>query len=331
MKYIPFANTDFQVSNLCLGTMNFVSRCDYPTSEGIVKFAWEQGVNFFDTAAMYSAGEAEVYFGRAVKQLPREKLFVVTKVVSGIDRASILSSIDESLSRLQMDYVDLYLIHWPVTGMHIVEMMEALNQVVSSGKARKIGVCNFPAYLLAAANGVATQNGWEKLCCNQVAYNLIERGVEVEILPQAVLENIAIMTYRPLVIGLLTGKFRQGMPMDPATRGATDSRVITWFSQYSDSLERFYEFAENKGVSPSQLALAWLLHSPAVTAPIVGASSIQQLSSTLQANEVELSDYEYRTVTSIFNTDVKEESTQLFPGNKYNFPRLRRNLFLAEK
>lgn len=331
MKYVYFSDTNFQVSNLCLGTMNFASRCDYSTSEEIVKYAWEQGVNFFDTATMYTDGEAEKYLGKAVKQLPREKLFIVTKVIAGLDQKSILSSIDESLSRLQMEYVDLYLIHWPVQGMKIMEMMEALNQVILLGKAKKIGVCNFPAYLLAAANGVAAENGWERFCCNQVAYNLIERGVEVEILPQALLEKIAIMTYRPLSMGLLTGKFHHGMAMDPDTRGATDSRVITWLSQHGDSLERFYEFAEHRHISPAQLALSWILYSPAVTAPIIGASSVRQLSLTLKANEVALSDYEYRTVTSLFHTEVKEESMQLFPGTKYNFPRLRRNLFLAEK
>ncbi|NMB94918.1 MAG: aldo/keto reductase [Flexilinea flocculi] len=328
MKYSKFADDDFKVSKICLGTMNFADRCDYKTSEEIVRLAWELGINFIDTAAMYSNGEAERYLGKAMKALPREKIFLVTKVVKGIDRDSILSGIDESLERLQTDYVDLYLIHWPVAGMDLVEMMESLNQVVHSGKARNIGVCNFPAYLLAAGNRIAQERGLKKLNCNQVAYNLIERGVEVEILPQAILEKIAIMAYRPLAIGLLTGKFSQGMKMDPATRGATDARVITWLSDYGKSVDRFVHFAEKKGVKPAQLAAAWVCHSPAITAPIIGVSSTRQLLSSVEAINVELSDEDYNTVTEIFPTEVWEESLQLFPGLKFNFPRLRRNLFL---
>ncbi|HPJ64004.1 MAG TPA: aldo/keto reductase [Flexilinea sp.] len=331
MKYIKFPQTDFHVSRICLGTMNFSSRCDYPTSEKVVKYAWEAGVNFFDTAAMYSDGIAETFLGKAVKDLPREKIFIVTKVISGVDKTNILLSMDESLRRLQMDYVDLFLVHWPLKGMNITNMIDGLNTIIENGKAKNIGVCNFPAYLLGAANEISIQKGWKKLSCNQIAYNLIERGVEVEILPQAILENIGIMVYRPLVMGLLTGHFHEGMPMDPSTRGSSDSRVITWLSQYGDALERFYRFAKEKGVHPTQLAIAWILHSKAVTAAIVGASSAEQLNETLKSSEIDLTDEEYDDVTSIFNTEVKEEGLQMFPGTKYNFPRLRRNLFLSTK
>ena len=328
MKYTKFADDDFKVSKICLGTMNFADRCDYKTSEEIVQKAWELGINFIDTAAMYSNGEAERFLGKAMKALPREKIFLVTKVVKGIDRDSILSGIDESLKRLQTDYVDLYLIHWPVQGMDLIEMMESLNQVVRAGKTRNIGVCNFPAYLLAAGNRIAQERGWKKLNCNQVAYSLIERGVEVEILPQAILENLAIMAYRPLAIGLLTGKFTQGMKMDPTTRGATDSRVITWLSDYGKSVDRFVHYAEEKSIHPAQLAAAWVSHCPAVTAPIIGVSSTRQLLSSVEAINVELSDEDYVNITEMFPTEVWEESLQLFPGLKFNFPRLRRNLFL---
>lgn len=328
MKYKNFSTDEFKVSNLCLGTMNFAERCDYKTSEEIVHQAWDLGINFFDTATMYSNGEAERFLGKAIKSLPREKLFIVTKVIKGIDSKSIVFGIDESLSRLQTDYVDAYLIHWPVPGMDLLDMMDGLNQVLRKGKTRNIGVCNFPAYLLAAANQIAIEQGWKKLCCNQVAYNLIERGVEVEILPQAILQNLAVMAYRPLAIGLLTGKFTQGMKMDPATRGATDSRVITWLSQHGKSIDRFVQFAKDKGVQPAQLAAAWVSYSQAITAPIIGVSSIKQLLSSAEAVNVVLSDSEYQTVTEMFHTEVWEESLQLFPGLTYNFPRLRRNLHL---
>ena len=331
MKLKKYAHTDIELSNLCLGTMNFASRCDYSESEKIVREAWELGINFIDSAAMYSQGESEKFLGDAMKALPREKLFLVTKVVKGIDCESIVSSLEESLTRLKTDYVDLYLIHWPVEGMSLTEMMRGLNETIKSGKTKFIGVCNFPAYLLAAANQIAIQNSWEKLSCNQVAYNLIERGVEVEILPQAMLEKIAIMAYRPLSMGLLTGNLRHGSPLDPKRRGATDARVITWLSQHGDHIEQFIKMAENLNVSPVQLAGAWVCHSPAVTAPIIGVSSVEQLISTVKIDEFELSDDDYQLLNSIFDTEVKEESLQKFPGITYNFPRLRRNLTLSQK
>ncbi|OUC07540.1 hypothetical protein RY27_14310, partial [Litorilinea aerophila] len=198
MNTVEFANTGVHVSEMCLGTMMFGSRCDVAEADRILGACLDQGVNFIDTAAMYGNGETERILGQIMKGR-REKLFLATKVHKGVDRRSILESIDESLARLQTDYVDLYLIHWPVEGMRPLEIMEALNQVVTQGKARFVGCCNYPAWLLAHSNAIAARNGWAPLVCNQVAYNIIERGVEVEILPQAMAEGIAITAYRPLV------------------------------------------------------------------------------------------------------------------------------------
>lgn len=329
--YTDFSDSSSKVSKICLGTMMFGEKCDYSQTEAIVRKAIDLGVNFFDTAAMYANGETERYLGKALAGAQRENLFIATKVAKGIDRLSILQGIDESLSRLQMDYVDLYLIHWPVVGMNLTEMMGALNEVVVSGKARMVGCSNFPGYLLASSNAVAVQNGWPKLVCNQVVYNLFERGVEVEILPQALLDGIALTAYRPLAVGLLTGKYRSGMRMDAATRGASDSRVITWLSQHGDEIERFIQYAEEKRLQPAQLAVAWVLHSPAITSAIVGVSSVSQLEASVKAADVVLTEEEYQTITAMFHTEVIEEGLQLFPGLKYNFPRLRRNLSVACK
>jgi aryl-alcohol dehydrogenase-like predicted oxidoreductase len=330
VRTTTFSASPKKISRLCLGTMMFGDKCDYPTSESIVRTALDLGINFIDTASMYSNGTCEEFLGKSLKGR-REEVFIVTKVVKGIDRKSIIESIDESLKRLQMEYVDAYLIHWPVPGMDIKEMMAGLNEVVKAGKTKYVGCCNFPAWLLASANAVAAENGWPKMVCNQVAYNLIERGIEVEILPQAMAEGIAIMAYRPLAVGLLTGKFRQGKPFAENARGTTDSRVITWFTQHSNSIERFVNFAEAKGVPPAELAVAWVAYSPAVTAPIIGVSSVDQLKDSAKADNIKLSPEEYKTITDMFDTEVKEEGLQLFPGLKYNFPRLRRNLFLLKK
>ncbi len=327
MKQVAFADTGVMVSELCLGTMMFGGRCDEAESDRVLGSAIDHGVNFIDTAAMYGNGVTEEILGRIMAGR-RDKLFLATKVHKGVDAASITSSIDESLQRMQTDYVDLYLIHWPVEGMRPTEMMEALSKVVAQGKARFVGCCNYPAWLVGHSNAIAAQNGWPRLVSNQLAYNIIERGVEVEIFPQAVAEQIAITPYRSLVQGLLTGKYRWGQPLPENTRGQSSSQVITWLSQYGEGLERFLRFAERRGISPVDLALAWVRHSPAVTAPIVGVSSAAQFEASLSAFEVDLTDEEYQEVSYCFNTEVKEEGFQRFPGTKYNFPRLRRNVNL---
>ena len=327
MKQVEFANTGEKVSEMCLGTMMFGQRCDEAESDRILSAAIEHGVNFVDTAAMYATGYTEEILGRIMKG-KRDKLFIGTKVHKGVDARSILESIDESLKRLQLDYVDLYMVHWPVPGMKPQEIMEALSQVVGQGKARYVGCTNYPAWLLAHSNAIAARNGWPFLVNNQVAYNLVERGVEVEILPQAMAEKIAITAYRPLAAGLLAGKYQAGQPLPQDARVQTDSRLLTWLAQHGESVDLFNAYAAKRGVHPAQLATAWVRYSPAVTCPIVGASSLNQLQASIGAFEFDLSQEEYDDLTRLFDTEVKEEGLQKFPGMKYNFPRLRRNLNL---
>jgi aryl-alcohol dehydrogenase-like predicted oxidoreductase len=330
MNYVKFAATEAQVSELCLGTMMFGGRCDEAEADRILGTAVDNGVNFIDTAAMYGDGLTEEILGR-IMQGRRDKLFLTTKFHKGADRASILSSIDESLQRMQTDHVDLYLIHWPTQGMNPTEMMEALNSVVQSGKTRYIGCCNFPAWLLAHFNTIAAVNGWARLQCNQLAYNIIERGNEVEIFPLAVAEKIAITTYRTLIQGLLTGKYGWGKPLPENTRGQSSPQVITWLSQYGEGVDRFVNFAKQRGITPTTLAVAWTRYSPAVTAPIIGVSTLPQFEETLQSFDYDLNAEDYAEVTSFFNTEMREEGFQRFPGMKYNFPRLRRDLNLLQE
>ncbi len=325
MRLIELATTGVKVSEICLGTMNFGSRCDQRASTEIVTAALDQGVTFFDTAPMYSTGASEEYLGNALRG-KRSSVFIATKVHQGLDRRTILASLDESLRRLQTDYVDLYMIHWPAPGMDVCEVMGALNETVKSGKVRFVGCSNYPAWLLAYSNRIAERNGWPGLVCNSVAYNLIERGVEVEILPQSVAENIAINPHRVLAVGLLSGKYSSTAPIHPDLRGNTDSRVITWLSQYGESVDRFNRFAGSLGISPASLAIAWVRYSKAITYPIIGFSSVQQLADTVKAFDFNLTSDQYTQVTGLFDTEVWEEGLQLFPGFKYNFSRLRRNL-----
>ena len=321
MRYVEFGNTGETVSQMCLGTMMFGRRCDEAESDRILGAAIDGGVTFVDTAAMYAEGVTEEILGRILKGR-RDKLFVATKVHKGVDAQSILESIDESLARLQLDFIDLYLIHWPKVGMRPEEIMEALNRVVAQGKARYVGCCNYSAWLYAHSNAIAARNGWASLVCNQIPYNVIERGAEVEILPQAVAEGVAITTYRPLVRGILAAKYPVGGPVPADSRGQTDARIPAWVEKYGQAITRFNQFAADRGLHPAQLAIAWVCHSPAVIAPIVGASSAAQLEATIPTFEVELSDDEYVEVAEMFDTAVKEEA-----GGR--FPELRRTLDLV--
>jgi len=316
MKQIEFANTGVQISEMCLGTMMFGDRCDETESANILNTALDNGVTFIDTAASYCEGVTEEILGRIIKG-KRESLFLGSKVTRTTDAEWILQSIDESLARLQTDYLDLYMIHWPRENMDTYAMMEALNQVVVAGKARFIACCNFPAWLLAHCNAIAERNDWAKLVGNQIPYNLIERGVEVEVLPQAVTEKIAITTYRPLLLGILAGKYKPGEPIPEDSRGTTDERIPAWVDKFSDGLQQYHQFASDHGLHPAQLSVAWLRKSQGVTSPIVGVSSERQLGASIDAFNFDLSDEQYEQVTAMFDTAVKEET-----GG--NFPNLRR-------
>ena len=321
MNNIEFANTGVEVSEMCLGTMMFGDRCDEAESARILDTAVAQGVTFIDTAAGYCGGLTEEILGRIVKG-KRQDLFIGTKVTKNTNADWITQSLDESLARLQTDYVDFFMIHWPRENMKIEPMMAALNDAVQAGKTRFVGCCNFPAWLLAHCNAVAQRNGWAKLVGNQIPYNLIERGAEVEVMPQAVADNIAITTYRSLALGLLTGKYQPGQPIPVDSRGTSDKRVPEWLEKYGAAINGFYQFAADRNLHPAQLAVAWVRHSPGVAAPIVGVSSERQLQASIDAFDVTLSADEYAELTGMFDTAVKEES-----GG--NFAPLRRVLNLV--
>ena len=315
MKYTVFGRTGEQVSELCLGTMMFGDRCDEAESHRILSAAVDYGVNFLDTAAMYCNGLTEEIVGRWLTPHPRQDVFLATKVHKGIDAASILSSIDESLARLQTDYVDLYMIHWPVEGMRPAEIMEALSQVVAQGKTRFVGCCNYPAWLFAHSNAIAAEHGWSPLVCNQLPYNLIERGAEVEIFPQAHTESIALTAYRPLVLGLMTGKYRPGQPLPDNVRADNDPRIEQWLNRFGSAFTQFFAFAETKSLHPAQLAIAWLRHIPAITCPIVGVSSLNQLATNVAAFDVDLTPDEVNVITVMFeDAEVQEIGGGGFPA-----------------
>lgn len=304
MKYTTFGSTGVEVSEMCLGTMMFGDRTDEAESDRILGHVIDQGCTFIDTAASYCKGGTETILGNILKGR-RDKLFIGSKIVSKTAPADFANALDGSLTRLQTDYVDLHMVHWPHPQMDTTQMMEALNSLVTSGKARFVGCCNFPAWLFAHCNAIAQRNGWAPLVCNQIPYNVIERGIEVELLPQAVADNVALTSYRPLMRGILAGKYSNGIPED--SRGHTDPRMSEWLDKF-DGCKQFDAFAAERSLHPAQVAIAWVRHSVGITSPIVGVSSLRQLQASIDAFAVELTDDDYREVTNMFDTAVKEES-----------------------
>jgi aryl-alcohol dehydrogenase-like predicted oxidoreductase len=309
MNYVNLGNTGLRVSRVCLGMMSFGNDSDRPwvldeaDTEPIVKAAVEGGVTFFDTADTYSGGASEVATGRLLpKFLSREEMVVATKVFmpmtpgengGGLSRKHIMSAVDASLARLDMEYVDLYQIHRWDPRTPIEETMEALHDVVRAGKARYIGASSMFSWQFAKAQHVADLNHWTRFVSMQPHYNLIYREEEREMIPQCIDQGVGIIPWSPLARGVLAGnRTREGARN--TTRSDTDGFTDYLYSQPTDFdvVERVAEVATERHVPPAQVALAWLLQRPGVTAPIVGATKLGHLVDALAAEQLELGDDE---------------------------------------
>jgi aryl-alcohol dehydrogenase-like predicted oxidoreductase len=306
MQYVNVGATGLRVSRVCLGMMSFGNHSDRPwvldedAAEPIVRAAVEGGITFFDTADTYSGGASETATGRLLGKLfTREELVVATKVFmpmtpgengGGLSRKHVLSAIDASLKRLGMDYVDLYQIHRWDNRTPIEETMEALHDVVRAGKARYIGASSMFAWQFAKAQHVAERNGWTRFVSMQNHYNLIYREEEREMIPQCIDQGIGVIPWSPLARGVLVGnRTREGDRL--TTRAGSDQFTDHLYSQPTDFdvVERVAEVAVERGVPSAQVALAWLLHKPGVTAPIVGATKPGHLHDALAAEQLTLS------------------------------------------
>ena len=306
MDQVRLGNTGLHVSRVGLRMMSYGNDANRPwmldeaAAAPIVRRAVEGGVTFFDTADMYSQGASEVATGRLLRKLlTRDELVVATKVYfpmtpgpngRGLSRKHILSAIDASLRRLELDYVDLYQIHRWDSETPIEETMEALDEVVKSGKARYIGASSMFAWQFAKAQRVAELHSWTKFVSMQNHYNLIYREEEREMIPQCVDQGVGIIPWSPLARGFLAGtRTREGERR--TRRSETDPLQDEWYGRPEDFdvVDRVVEFAGERGVPPAQVALAWLLHKPGVTAPIVGATKLGHLEDALAAAELALS------------------------------------------
>jgi 1-deoxyxylulose-5-phosphate synthase len=304
MQYVNLGGTGLRVSRLCLGMMSFGKHesrewaIDEAAAEPIVQRAVDGGIIFFDTADVYNGGQSEIVTGRVLRRLfgTREEYVVATKVRGktmpgenggGLSRKHVLASIDASLQRLELDYVDLYQIHRWDNATPIEETMEALHDVVRAGKARYIGASSMYAWQFAKAQRVAPT----RFVSMQNHYNLIYREEEREMIPQCLDQGVGVLPWSPLARGLLAGS-RTSSGERLTTRANTDPFQDSLYRPDLDMpvIERVAEVATEAGVSGAQVALTWLLHKPGVTAPIVGATKLEHVEDALAAESLSLSD-----------------------------------------
>jgi aryl-alcohol dehydrogenase-like predicted oxidoreductase len=305
VEYVNLGSTGLRVSRVCLGMMSFGAHESRPwalheaDAEPIVRRAVEGGITFFDTADVYNGGESEVVTGRVLpKLLTREEMVVATKVNGqtmpgengrGLSRKHVMASIDASLQRLGMEYVDLYQIHrWDPT-TPVAETMDALHDVVKAGKARYIGASSMFAWQFAKAQAAADRAGGTRFVSMQNHYNLVYREEEREMIPQCVDQGVAVLPWSPVARGMLAGnRTRDGERL--TTRAGSDPFGDSLYVPEVDFdvVDRVGEVAAARGVPSAQVALAWLLSKPAVTAPIVGATKVGHVEDALAAEALEL-------------------------------------------
>src|SRR3984957_2530276 len=304
MQRTQLGRTGLSVSRLCLGTMTFGLQCEEPVSRAIMDTAAEGGIDFFDTADVYPLGGGGNTVGRTEEIVgnwlvgKRHDYIVATKCVGrtgrrawdqGMSRKHILDAIDASLKRLQTDYVDLYQLHSYDPTTPIDEALDALDTVVRSGKARYVGVSNWPATKVARAIGRSELKGWAGIASVQPRYNLLFRTFERDLLPLCREEGIGVIPYNPLAGGMLTGKHAKGAPPEGSrfTLGNAGARYQEryWHDREFESVEALRGVAAEAGTSMATMAVSWVLANKAITAPIIGASRPEQLADSLAAAE----------------------------------------------
>jgi len=306
MDYVRLGDTGLKVSRICLGTMTYGTSkwrpwvLDENESRPFIKRALDHGINFFDTADMYSRGVSEEVVGRALRDFtPRDQVVIATKAFyptgdgpndRGLSRKHLFDAIDASLRRLGVDHVDLYQIHRFDFDTPIEETLEALHDIVKSGKVRYIGASSMASWQFARMLYVADRHGWTRFVSMQNHYNLVYREEEREMLPLCRQEGIGVIPWSPLARGFLAGN-RRKEDRGETTRAKTDDFAVDMY--YSDAdfaiAQRVVELARRRGVKPTQVALAWILAKPGITAPIVGASKLSHLDDHVAALTLKLS------------------------------------------
>jgi 1-deoxyxylulose-5-phosphate synthase len=299
VEYRALGDSGLRVSEICLGTWTtFGGSLEDDAAIALVDAAFENGINFFDTANVYSQGRSEEVLGRALAGRPRDAFVVATKVYGempngdrGLSREQVLKQIDDSLGRLQLDHVDLFQCHSWDAEVPVEETLGALTEVLDAGKARFVGVSNWSGDQIRGAVELARERGFAKIVSSQPEYSLLHREPEEDVIPASRQVGVSQIVYSPLAQGALTGKYRPGESVPADTRAANRRDGSVWEYLADDSLERVQRLgpiAAGLGITTAQLALAWVLHEPNVASAIVGASRPVQLRDNAAASGVEL-------------------------------------------
>ena len=318
MKYRLLGRTGLYVSELCLGTMTYGSAGFWEVMGGLdgeavteqIKYAFDRGVNFIDTANVYSLGQSEQLVGQALGKLglPRDELVIATKATGvmndlpngrGQSRYHLMNEVDASLKRLKLDHLDLYLLHGfdPLTPLE--EALETMHDLVRSGKVRYIGVCNLAAWQLMKGLAISEKRSWARIACLQAYYTIAGRDLEREVIPFLRDQGLGLMAWSPLAGGLLTGKFSpDGKGPENSRRSKFDFPVVDKDRAFR-CIEAMRPIAKERSVSIARIALAWLLAQQAVSTVIIGARTMEQLKDNLEATEVALNAEELATLDQV--------------------------------
>jgi len=309
MQYRNMGRSGLKVSEICLGTMTFGHGADEAESKRMVDLAIDRGINFFDTANTYADFQSEVFLGRALKGRRRGTV-VATKFSnptgpgpndSGMSRVHIMQAIEDSLRRLDMDYVDIYYVHHVDIQTPLEEMLRALDDLVHQGKVRYIACSNYQAWRLMEALWLSDHNGLARFECYQPQYSLVVRDIEQELIPLCQYKGLGVVVWSPLAGGFLTGKYTPGQRTQTGTRSEESWAYPQRFfsARADDILTELLKTASALGHSPAQVALRWVMEQPAITAAIVGARNAQQLKNNLQAADFRLEGEWLKRLTEI--------------------------------
>ena len=308
MHYRNLGRSGLKVSAVGLGANRFGSKCDLETTKRILHTALDLGVNFIDTADVYAAGRSEQFIGEAIHDR-RDRVVVATKVFGkvgdgpndrGASRQHIMQAVEASLRRLQTDTLDLYQIHEWDEATPIDETLRVLDDLVRAGKVRYIGASNFAAWQVCRANDLAEMRGWTAFVSIQPEYHMLQRGIEAELVPYGKAFNVGILPYFPLAGGFLTGKYKRGQPVPPGSRGESSSYVQKYMTDASYTLvERLTRFAEERGHSLTELAIAWLLAQPQISSVISGATTPEHAKANAKAADWALNADELNRINEI--------------------------------
>lgn len=310
MEYVNLGRAGVKVSRLCLGTMMFGGATDAAESTRIIHRALDQGINFIDTANMYNAGESELVTGKAIRAR-REEVVLATKAKNpmgtgpndqGLSRVHLIRECEKSLRRLETDYVDVYYLHAPDLSTPLEESLRAMDDLVRQGKVRYVACSNYYAYQVAQMLGYAAAQHLERIACVQPLYNIVNREVEVELLPFCREQGVGVVVYSPLARGVLTGKYLPGQAPPEGSRAARGDRRMHQTELRDESFsvaQQLLPLAEAHGCTLSQFAVAWALANPVVTSAIIGPRTMEQFEDSLPALQVALTPDDERAVDAL--------------------------------